>query len=84
MTSKTIFDIKTDCFASKIYFIKQLFDYKNKFGVCGKLMKFMIEAVPSFYHKCEGKLHKGVHMLPVHPGVQMSIGQDEPGLPHRL
>ena len=35
-------------------------------------MKFMIEAIPSFSHKCEGKLQKRVHMLPVHPGVHMS------------
>ena len=35
------------------------------------------EATPLFYYKCEGKLQKRVHMLPVHPGVQMSIGQGE-------
>ena len=30
------------------------------------------EAAPLFYYKCEGKLQKRVHMLPVHPGGQMS------------
>ena len=30
------------------------------------------EAASSFYHKCEGKLQKRVHMRPVHPGVHMS------------
>ena len=30
------------------------------------------ETAPLFYYKCEGKLQKRVHMLPVHPGVHMS------------